>query len=75
MSLPLPVYVGTNVRDWLYVEDHARALELVLTRGAIGESYNGRRPRRTHESFRSSSYLVISSTQSGRHGGASYRGS
>ena len=29
-----------NVRDWLYVEDHARALELVLTHGRVGESYN-----------------------------------
>ncbi|WP_376711253.1 dTDP-glucose 4,6-dehydratase [Pseudochrobactrum lubricantis] len=38
---PLPIYgTGNNVRDWLYVEDHARALEAVLTRGRIGESYN-----------------------------------
>ena len=38
---PLPVYgEGANVRDWLFVEDHARALELVLTRGQVGESYN-----------------------------------
>ncbi|MGE0724187.1 MAG: dTDP-glucose 4,6-dehydratase [Alphaproteobacteria bacterium] len=37
----LPVYgKGENVRDWLYVEDHARALMLVLQRGAVGESYN-----------------------------------
>lgn len=37
----LPVYgKGENVRDWLLVDDHAAALELVLTRGAIGESYN-----------------------------------
>lgn len=36
----LPVYGdGQNVRDWLYVEDHAAALELVLTKGRIGESY------------------------------------
>jgi dTDP-glucose 4,6-dehydratase len=47
---PLPVYgAGANVRDWLYVEDHARALELALTRGAIGESYNvGGRAERTN---------------------------
>jgi len=47
---PLPVYgEGANVRDWLYVEDHARALEAVLTRGAIGESYNiGGRSERTN---------------------------
>lgn len=38
---PLPVYgKGDNVRDWLYVEDHARALRLVLERGAVGETYN-----------------------------------
>jgi dTDP-glucose 4,6-dehydratase len=38
---PLPVYSrGENVRDWLHVDDHAEALELVLTRGKIGESYN-----------------------------------
>ena len=37
----LPVYgAGANVRDWLFVEDHARALELILTRGKVGESYN-----------------------------------
>lgn len=38
---PLPVYGrGLNVRDWLFVDDHARALELVLTRGEVGQSYN-----------------------------------
>jgi dTDP-glucose 4,6-dehydratase len=38
---PLPVYGrGLNVRDWLYVEDHARALATILTGGAIGETYN-----------------------------------
>ena len=37
----LPVYgEGQNVRDWLYVGDHARALELVCTRGRLGRSYN-----------------------------------
>jgi dTDP-glucose 4,6-dehydratase len=37
---PLPVYgKGANVRDWLYVDDHARALELIATRGAPGETY------------------------------------
>ncbi|HYI64442.1 MAG TPA: dTDP-glucose 4,6-dehydratase [Allosphingosinicella sp.] len=37
----LPVYgTGANVRDWLFVEDHARALELVITGGRVGESYN-----------------------------------
>ena len=38
---PLPVYGdGSNVRDWLYVEDHARALWTVLSQGLPGESYN-----------------------------------
>src|SRR5690606_664005 len=37
----LPVYgKGENVRDWLYVDDHAHALELILTQGRVGESYN-----------------------------------
>ena len=38
---PLPVYgKGDQVRDWLYVEDHARALVELVTRGRIGETYN-----------------------------------
>ncbi len=38
---PLPVYGnGSNIRDWLYVEDHARALCLVLEKGRNGEKYN-----------------------------------
>ena len=38
---PLPVYgTGTNVRDWLYVEDHAQALWTVVTKGRVGETYN-----------------------------------
>lgn len=37
----LPIYGnGTNVRDWLYVEDHARALVLIATEGRVGEKYN-----------------------------------
>lgn len=38
---PMPIYgKGENVRDWLHVEDHARALRLVLEKGRVGESYN-----------------------------------
>lgn len=38
---PLPIYgKGDQIRDWLYVEDHARALYLVATQGNIGETYN-----------------------------------
>lgn len=46
---PLPVYgAGINVRDWLYVEDHARALDLIAERGRVGETYNvgGRNERK-----------------------------
>jgi dTDP-glucose 4,6-dehydratase len=45
----LPVYgKGENVRDWLYVEDHARALDLIVAQGRPGETYNvgGRNERR-----------------------------
>ena len=45
----LPVYgKGENVRDWLYVEDHARALDLIAERGRVGETYNvgGRNERK-----------------------------
>jgi dTDP-glucose 4,6-dehydratase len=47
---PLPVYGdGGNTRDWLYVEDHARALALVLEHGRVGETYNiGGRSERTN---------------------------
>ena len=38
---PLPVYgAGDNIRDWLFVDDHARALLLVLEKGQVGETYN-----------------------------------
>lgn len=38
---PLPVYgKGENVRDWLYVEDHARAIDIIFHRGTIAETYN-----------------------------------
>jgi dTDP-glucose 4,6-dehydratase len=47
--LPLPVYGnGSNIRDWLYVDDHARALGMILEKGAPGATYNvgGRNERR-----------------------------
>ncbi len=38
---PIPVYgAGENIRDWLYVVDHARALESVVVRGTVGQTYN-----------------------------------
>jgi dTDP-glucose 4,6-dehydratase len=47
---PMPVYGdGLNIRDWLYVEDHARALALVVERGESGQTYNiGSRNERTN---------------------------
>ncbi len=47
---PLPVYGrGDNIRDWLYVEDHARALWTIVTHGRLGEKYNvGGRNERTN---------------------------
>ena len=40
-ELPLPIYgEGLNVRDWLWVEDHARAIDVVFHEGKIGETYN-----------------------------------
>lgn len=46
----LPIYgKGENIRDWLYVEDHAAALRLVLEKGRVGETYNiGGRAERTN---------------------------
>jgi len=52
---PLPVYGdGSNVRDWLYVEDHARALGIILAKGRPGETYNigGRNERKNIEVVR-----------------------
>jgi len=52
---PLPVYGdGRQIRDWLYVEDHARALWTVLSRGRVGETYNigGRNQQRNIEVVR-----------------------
>ncbi|MCP3921782.1 MAG: dTDP-glucose 4,6-dehydratase [Desulfobacterales bacterium] len=41
LDKPLPVYGdGQQIRDWLYVEDHARGIELVLNKGSLGENYN-----------------------------------
>ena len=38
---PLPVYGdGSNIRDWLYVEDHVRGIDLVIKKGTVGETYN-----------------------------------
>ncbi len=71
---PLPVYGnGANVRDWLFVEDHARALELVATKGTPGESYNiGGRAERTNLSVVETICEILDGKRP-RRGGARYR--
>lgn len=71
---PLPVYgAGANVRDWLHVEDHARALELVAMRGAIGEGYNvGGNAERTNLSVVETICDILDS-RAPRSGGRRYR--
>ncbi len=73
----LPVYGnGENVRDWLYVEDHARALALVVERGVPGETYNigGRQERRNIDVVREICRLLDSHAPSrdGSQGGADH---
>jgi len=71
---PLPVYGdGGNVRDWLYVDDHCRALELVLERGRVGEVYNigGDSERRNLDVVHAICDLL--DEQAPRAGGGSYR--
>jgi dTDP-glucose 4,6-dehydratase len=71
---PLPVYgAGANVRDWLFVEDHARALELVVTKGKPGESYNiGGRAERTNLSVVETICDILDNKRP-RKGGGRYR--
>ncbi|MER8841572.1 dTDP-glucose 4,6-dehydratase [Mesorhizobium sp. M0913] len=71
---PLPVYgTGGNVRDWLFVDDHARALAMVATRGTVGESYNvGGGCERTNLAVVEAICEVLDSKRP-RSGGRSYR--
>ncbi|MER8386452.1 dTDP-glucose 4,6-dehydratase [Mesorhizobium sp. M1380] len=71
---PLPVYgTGANVRDWLFVDDHARALELVATKGRPGDSYNvGGRCERSNLSVVETICRTLDSLRP-RRGGACYR--
>lgn len=68
---PLPVYgTGENVRDWLHVDDHARALDLIAARGRTGETYNvgGRNERRNIDVVRRiCEELDIAAPDGGRH--------
>jgi dTDP-glucose 4,6-dehydratase len=68
---PIPVYGrGANVRDWLYVEDHVRALLAVLDRGAVGETYliGGRSERTNLEVVRQICDLVDELASAARPG-------
>jgi dTDP-glucose 4,6-dehydratase len=65
----LPVYgAGANIRDWLYVEDHARALDIIVSRGRIGETYNvgGRNERRNIDVVRRICQLLDAMVPFGR---------
>jgi dTDP-glucose 4,6-dehydratase len=64
----LPVYgSGDNVRDWLFVDDHARALDLIVERGCPGETYNvgGRNERRNIDVVRQVCAILDELTPSG----------
>lgn len=67
---PLPVYGrGANVRDWLYVEDHARGLECALLNGRVGESYNiGCRSERTNLSVVEAICTILDAKRPRRNG-------
>jgi dTDP-glucose 4,6-dehydratase len=67
---PLPIYgQGANVRDWLYVDDHARALELAVIEGKVGESYNvGGRAERTNLSVVETICTILDSMHPRRNG-------
>jgi dTDP-glucose 4,6-dehydratase len=65
----LPVYgKGDNIRDWLYVEDHARALSLVVAQGRVGETYNigGRQERKNIDVVRAICRLLDELAPSGQ---------
>lgn len=70
-GLPLPVYgTGENVRDWLFVDDHAEALATIATRGRLGESYNvgGASERRNIDVVRAICVALDASVPSDRIG-------
>jgi dTDP-glucose 4,6-dehydratase len=71
---PLPVYGdGQNVRDWLYVEDHCRALRRVLAAGTVAESYNiGASNERTNLDVVRELCLILDELQP-RQNGRSYQ--
>ena len=65
---PIPVYgKGENIRDWLYVKDHAEALYTVVTKGRVGETYNigGNNERQNIELFAHCVPLWINSHREG----------
>lgn len=73
---PLPVYGnGQQIRDWLYVEDHARALYCVATTGKVGETYNigGHNERKNLEVVETICELLEELAPNKPHGVAHYR--
>ena len=66
----LPVYGdGRNIRDWLYVEDHARALHTILQHGKVGETYNvGGHNERTNLDVVENLCLLLDRLQPSNHG-------
>ena len=73
---PLPVYgEGLNIRDWLYVEDHARALYCVATTGKVGETYNigGHNERKNLDVVETICELLEELAPNKPHGVAHYR--
>lgn len=71
---PIPIYGdGTNVRDWLYVLNHANGIELVFHKGRSGETYNiGGRNERTNNQIVDSICALLDSMNT-RKDGKSYR--
>lgn len=73
---PLPVYGnGQQIRDWLYVEDHARALYCVATTGKVGETYNigGHNERKNLDVVETICELLEELAPNKPHGVAHYR--
>ena len=59
----LPVYgEGKNVRDWLYVEDHCKAIDMILHEGKVGEVYNDQK----YDSLRPCKYADRDQRNNGR---------
>ena len=67
---PLPIYGdGSHIRDWLFVEDHAEALLMVLAQGQVGRTYNiGGRTERTNLDLVRAICAILDEVQPRQHG-------